>query len=76
MAYTTAELDTKIALLEGGLARNELRVDFADRSVTYRSVSEQLDALTYFKRLLAQQATSDGTTSRSKQVLAVASRGF
>jgi len=75
VAYTTAELNLKIVALETGLARNELRVDFADRSVTYRSVPEQIDALAYFQRLLAQQAVAAGTTTRSKQVLGVAARG-
>jgi len=75
VAYTTLELETKIVALESGLARHELRVEFADRSVTYRSIAEQIDALKYFKALLALQTPATGPV-RSKQILAVASRGF
>lgn len=72
MAYTQAQLETKIGALETALARGELRVDFADRSVTYRSVAEIQNALSYFQRLLSQLTS----TGRSKQTIAVASKGF
>lgn len=73
MAYTQAELETKIASLETALGRGELRVDFADRSVTYRSVDEIVSAITYFKSLLAPLTAA---TNRSRQSFGVASRGF
>lgn len=77
MAYTQAELEAKIAALETTLARGELRVDFSDRSVTYRSIDELTKALEYFKRLLSDllAAASPGSR-RSRQTLGVASRGF
>lgn len=73
MAYTSAELDAKIVALETALSRGELRVDFADRSVTYRSVTETVQALEYFKGLLTNLTAS---TNRSRQSFGVAARGF
>lgn len=72
VAYTQAELEAKITALETTLARGELRVEFADRVVVYRSVGELTDALNYFQRLLTQVATP----TRSRQTVAVASSGF
>lgn len=72
VAYTQAELEAKVAAIETAMARGELRVDFADRSVTYRSTAELITASDYFKRLLTQIVTP----TRSRQTVAVASRGF
>ena len=76
VAYTTAEIETKIVALEAGLARSELRVEYSDRSVTYRSVAEQIDALNYFKRLLSDLQAELTGSRRSRQLSAVASRGL
>lgn len=70
--YTQAELEAKIAAIETAMARGELRVDFADRSVTYRSTAELITASDYFKRLLTQLVTP----TRSRQTVAVGSKGF
>ena len=72
MAYTQAQLESKITALESALASGVLRVDFADRSTTYRSVTEIQDALSYFQRLL----TNTLGTSRPKQSFAVTSKGL
>ena len=75
MAYVQAEVEAKVALLETALARGELRVDFADRSVTYRSVDELKKALSYFQDILAGLAAAAGT-GRPRQLFAVSSNGF
>lgn len=72
MAYTQTELEAKITALETALARGVTRVDYSDRSVTYRSVQELQNSLSYFQRLLSQVLG----TGRSKQTVAVASKGF
>lgn len=77
MAYTQAELEAKIIALETALARGELRVDFSDRSVTYRSTAELTTAIEYFKKLLSDMlAEASPGSRRSRQTLGVASRGF
>lgn len=77
MAYTQAELEAKIAALETTLARGELRVDFSDRSVTYRSTDDLTAAIEYFKKLLSDMlAEASPGSRRSRQTLGVASRGF
>lgn len=54
-----------------------MRVDFADRSVTYRSVSDLTSALDYFKRILADiLAAANPGAVRSRQSYAVGARGF
>ena len=72
MSYTQTELEAKIAAVETAMARGELRVKFADREVTYRSMAELIDASDYFKRLLTQVVPP----TRSRQTVAVASKGF
>lgn len=75
MPYVQAEVEAKIALLETALARGELRVDFADRSVTYRSVQDLTSALSYFQSVLGGLAAAAGA-ARPRQLFAVASNGF
>jgi hypothetical protein len=72
VVYTQAQLETKIAVLESALASGALRVDFGDRSTTYRSVAELKDSLSYFQRLLEG---ADGSTRR-KQTYAVTGKGL
>lgn len=72
VSYTQTELEAKIAAVETAMARGELRVKFADREVTYRSMAELIDASDYFKRLLTQVVPP----TRSRQTVAVASKGF
>lgn len=64
MAYTSADLDA----IRSAIARGERTVSFADRSVTYRSMEELLAAEKRIENALR--------TSRSKQSLGVASKGF
>lgn len=72
VAYTQVEIEAKLLAIETALARGELRVDFADRSVTYRSTTELISAADYFKRLLTQVVPA----TRSRQTIAVASKGL
>lgn len=77
MAYTEAGLLANITALETALARGELRVDFADRSVTYKSSTDIEAGINYFKRLLSDlQAELNPSSRRSRQLFAVASRGL
>jgi hypothetical protein len=71
VAYTADELTVTITRLEGALVRGELEVQFADRSVRYKSSSEILTALDYFKRLLALAAGG-----RAKQSVGVTWKGL
>lgn len=68
---TQSELESAIAAIERTLAMGQLRVDFADRSVTYRSTDDLLKALDYFKQQLAVLVSG-----RSKQTVLVASKGL
>ena len=63
MAFTLAE----IAALRSAITRGEKTVTFADRSVTYRSIAELIEALRLAE---AENAT------RPKQSLAYAEKGF
>ncbi len=67
MAFTDADL----AAVRAALLRGERTVQFADRSVTYRSVEELLQVE---QRILHE--ISPSTVTRSKQTLGVASKGF
>jgi len=67
MAYTEADL----AAVRTALLRGERSVQFADRSVTYRSVEELQAVEAAILRELSQAART-----RSKQTLLVASTGF
>lgn len=65
MAWTQAEIDA----LKAAIAKGEKQVAFADRSVTYRSLEEMLEAL----RLM--EAEVAGTT-RPRQYGVVTRKGF
>ena len=70
MAFTEADL----AVVEAAMAKPEGYVQFSDRAVTYRSI-EQLEAIRReIKKDIA--AAAAGTTTRSRQTLIVASKGF
>ena len=64
MAYTDADLTA----IRQAIARGELMVQFADRSVRYRSMDELLRAEAHIATALA--------SPRAKQTLVVASKGF
>lgn len=63
--FTQSQLDA----IRAAIARGEKTVQFADRSVTYRSIEELLEAE---KRITQALRTS----ARSKQTLIVTSNGF
>jgi hypothetical protein len=65
MAYSQTDLDT----IRSAIAKGELRVTFADRSVEYRSIDDLLKAESHIANAL-----SAGT--RSKQSFGTASKGF
>jgi len=67
---TSEQLQASIAKIETALSRGELRVQFADRMVEYRSVEELMRALEYFKGELARMA------GRRRQWNLVAGKGF
>lgn len=58
---------TQIDALETALARGELRVKYADREVTYRSVADIASALSYAK---GQQAIAAGAAPGARHQLA------
>lgn len=66
MAFTQTDLDA----IRTAIARGERVVQFADRSVTYRSMDELLAAETRISRALAS------TTQTSKQSIGVSSKGL
>ena len=64
MAYTSADLDAvRVAILKG-----ERTVQYADRSVTYRSIDEL--------QAVEQRILRELTRTRAKQSFGVASKGF
>lgn len=63
MAFSQSDLDA----IRSAIARGELSVSFADRTVTYRSIAELLQAEA---RIVAALQT------RPKQTYIVAGRGF
>ncbi|MHC4335513.1 MAG: phage head-tail joining protein [Planctomycetota bacterium] len=64
MAFTQVDLDA----VRAAIAKGERSVQFADRSVTYRSMDELLRA--------EERIASALTTERPKQTFGVASKGF
>jgi hypothetical protein len=67
---TATELQASIAKLETALARGEMRVQFADRLVEYKSTSAILDAIAYLRsQVLA-------LSGRGRQSFGVAVKGF
>jgi len=69
VAYSTAQLEAKIAALEGALSRQSKTVQFADRAVTYKSFDEIMQMIAYWERKLR-------TNPRSKMVFVTADKGF
>ena len=63
MGYAQSDLDA----VRSAIAKGEKTVSFADRSVTYRSIAELVEA----ERLIAADLAP-----RSKQSLGVSSKGF
>jgi hypothetical protein len=63
MAYTQSDLDA----IRATIAKGELRVDFSDRSITYRSIDELLKA--------EARITTALTSGRPKQSFGVATKG-
>jgi hypothetical protein len=63
MAFSSTDLDA----MRTAIARGEKTVTFADRSVTYRSMTEMIEALRLMEGELA---------TRSKQSLGASSKGF
>jgi hypothetical protein len=53
MALSDAQVGEAITALETALASGELTVEYAGRRITYRSASEIVSALDYFKRRLS-----------------------
>lgn len=63
MAFTQTDLD----VIEAAIAKGEQTVQFADRTVTYRSVDQLLKARAEIVAAL---------TTRKRQVLGVSNKGF
>jgi len=72
VALTMTELDAARDALLRALNTGEKTVAYADRSVTYRSVDEILDAL----RAIDAQIAAAATTPRPRQWAAFASKGL
>jgi hypothetical protein len=68
VAYTEADLTA----VRTAIAKGERSVQFADRSVTYRDISELLQA----EARISQALASAPATRRKKQMFGVASKGF
>jgi hypothetical protein len=68
VAYTSEDL----AKIRSAIARGERSVQFADRTVTYRDVSELLKAEDRIARALAAAST----TTRSKLTRLVSGKGL
>lgn len=64
---TTSWTDSDIAALETAVKGGVLRVRFADREVTYHSISEMLKLLQAMKDEIASEAASS-TSSRTTYV--------
>lgn len=72
MAYTTSQIDAIIVKLESALASGQASVQFEGRSITYRSATEILSGISYFRTLRDE---STGTT-RVRQIRMQTSKGF
>jgi hypothetical protein len=71
MVYTNVQLAAIIGTLEKAYARSERTVTYDNRSVTYRSATEQEASIKYFRGLLSVQSRA-----RMKQTHLVSSKGF
>jgi hypothetical protein len=71
-ASTAAYTDADLLAIRRAIARGERSVQFADRSVTYRSTEELIAAESRISRALSSTAT----TRRRKQTRAYSSKGF
>lgn len=67
---TAQEIAANIAKLEAALANSALTVQFADRTVTYKSSAQILDQIAYFRSLRSEQS------GRGRQSFGVSSKGF
>lgn len=65
MAYSAADL----ASIQAAIAKGELRVSFADRTVEYRSIDELMKAE-------AHVAAAIATTTRNRQSFGSSCKGF
>ena len=63
MAYTSADL----AAIQTAIAKGEKTVQFADRAVTYRGISELLEA---------EKRISGALSARPRQSLGYSEKGF
>lgn len=73
MDYTEDELRARIRALEDIRVAGVGRVRYGDRETQYRTGAEIDQDITYFKGLLTAMA---GTTTRPRQFLGTASKGF
>ena len=67
---TEADIDAAISALQTALSKGERSVQFADRSVIYKSTEEVLDALRYFEGL------KGSAVERPRQFLGHSKKGF
>jgi hypothetical protein len=70
MALTAEEIQEKIDALDLAIAARERSVQFSDRSVTYKSGEEMLEARAHLVSLLSR------SNGRAKQSLATSHKGF
>ncbi len=67
---TAEDLAANIAKLESALSKGEMSVQFADRTVVYRSISQLTEAIAYFRGQVTEQS------GRGRQSFGVAVKGF
>jgi hypothetical protein len=63
---------TDLTAIQTAIARGELEVEFADRRVRYRSMTELLQA----EARITEALTSSSLPIRPKQTIGVAGKGF
>ena len=67
---TSEEIQTSISRLHAALAAGQLTVTIGEQTVTYRSVSDLLKALAYFKGLLAELVNGTPSSGHAEQAVA------
>jgi hypothetical protein len=72
MARTQEQVEADLASIRAARARPEGYVHFSDRAVTYRSIAD----LDLIERSLERELGQVQNTSRPRQTLIVASKGF